>query len=291
MDKTCAQVGRDKRGERRLVCPDCKAQQPDPLAAAVVSPKTAAQLAAALGTTLEAASAWLTEGLRGAGILLRLQAGRRTYWLPGVGIFALYLDRPGRQPLVGGPLGPLYQELQVRFKPQARTRGLPRLRAPSPAETELVSPAQRRALQRLVRTLESTSIPFQVTGGLAAIAYGAQRALYDIDIDVSAKDLPRVRDLFRACITHDIHRLDGRHFELTMLTLEIDGVPVDVSQAEDTYVKTADGRRVLVATELTRAARRQVGGLEVPVCALDELVAYKRLVDRPTDRQDVAAIT
>jgi hypothetical protein len=130
MDKTCAQVGRDKRGERRLVCPDCKAQQPDPLAAAVVSPKTAAQLAAALGTTLEAASTWLATGLWTTGVLVRLQEGRRIYWLPAVGIFALYLDRPGRPPLIGGPLGPLYRELAIRTKPQARTRGLPRLRRP-----------------------------------------------------------------------------------------------------------------------------------------------------------------
>src|SRR5919199_5508836 len=64
MDKTCARVGRDTRGERRLVCPDCKTQQPDPLAVAVVGPKTAARLTEALGTTLEAASAWLVEGLR-----------------------------------------------------------------------------------------------------------------------------------------------------------------------------------------------------------------------------------
>jgi len=133
MDRTCAQVGRDKRGERRLVCPDCKAQQPDPLAAAAVSPKTAAQLAAALGTTLEAASTWLAEGLRGAGVLLRLQEGRRTYWLPGVGHFALYLDRPGRPPLIGGPLGKLPPDPVLNVKPQARTRGLPRLRAPGTA--------------------------------------------------------------------------------------------------------------------------------------------------------------
>jgi hypothetical protein len=142
-----------------------------------------------------------------------------------------------------------------------------------------------------VRTLESQAIAFQVTGGLAAIAYGAQRALYDIDIDLSARDLLRVRDLFRECLTQDIHRLDGQRFELTMLTLDIDGVPVDVSQAEGTYVKTPDGRRVLVQTELTRAQRCRVGGIEVPVSALDELVAYKRLVGRPTDRQDVDAIT
>jgi hypothetical protein len=80
----------------------------------------------------------LTDALRAAGILVRLQEGRRIYWLPGVGIFALHLDRPGRPPTIGGPLGPLYRELEVRFKPQARTRGLPRLRPPSaaPASTE-----------------------------------------------------------------------------------------------------------------------------------------------------------
>src|ERR687883_350208 len=99
MDKTCARTGRDKRGERRLVCPDCKEQRPDPLAAAVVGPKTARQLAEALGTTLEAASAWLAEGLCAAGVLVRLQESRRMYWPPGVGTFGLYLDRPGRPPL------------------------------------------------------------------------------------------------------------------------------------------------------------------------------------------------
>jgi hypothetical protein len=112
--------------------PDCKDQRPDPLAAAVVGPKTAEQVAEALGTTLEAASAWLVEGLRAAGVL-REAGGQRTYWLPGVGTFALYLDRPGQPPMIGGPLGPLRHELEIHIKPQARTRGLPRLRAPSAA--------------------------------------------------------------------------------------------------------------------------------------------------------------
>jgi hypothetical protein len=138
MDKSCARTGRDKRGQRRLVCPDCKDQRPDPLAAAVVGPKTAEQVAEALGTTLEAASAWLAEGLRAASILLREADGQRTYWLPGVGNFALYVDRPGRPPLIGGPLGPLHRELDIRVKPQARTRGLPRLRAPGMAPDQRI---------------------------------------------------------------------------------------------------------------------------------------------------------
>src|ERR687886_2496353 len=68
MDKTCAQVGRDKRGDRRLICPDCKERRPDPLAAAVVSPKTAGQLAETLGRTPDEASAWLTTGFRAPGV-------------------------------------------------------------------------------------------------------------------------------------------------------------------------------------------------------------------------------
>jgi len=132
MDKTCAQVGRDKRGERRLVCPDCKTQQPDPLAAAVVGPKTAGVLAATLGTDLAAASAWLIAGLQGAGVVLRLQQDRRLYWLPGVGIFSLVPNRQRGGPSIIGGLVKLEPRPEIRTRPQARTRGLPRLRAPGP---------------------------------------------------------------------------------------------------------------------------------------------------------------
>jgi hypothetical protein len=133
MDKTCARTGRDKRGDRRLVCPDCKDQQPDPLASAVVGPKTARQLAEALGTTLEAASTWLAEGLRDTGVLVWLQEGRRIYWLPGVGIFPLISNRqPGGPPIIGGPIK-LMPQPEIRSRPQARTRGLPRLRPASAA--------------------------------------------------------------------------------------------------------------------------------------------------------------
>ena len=106
MDRTCARTGRDKRGDQRLVCPDCKERRPDPLAAAIVGPKTAGQLAEALGTTLAAASAWLAEGLSAAGVLLREAGGQRTYWLPGVGNFALYVDRPGHPALDRRPARP-----------------------------------------------------------------------------------------------------------------------------------------------------------------------------------------
>ena len=140
MDRTLARTGRDKRGDQRLLCPDCKDRRPDPLAAVVVGPKTAGQLAEALGTTMDAASAWLVEGLRAYGVLLRLQDDRRLYWLPGVGQFPLGPSRrPGGPPVLGGPLGKLVAHPEIRIKPQARTRGLPRLRAPGAVSDPRVS--------------------------------------------------------------------------------------------------------------------------------------------------------
>src|ERR671927_204143 len=68
------------------------------------------------------------------GVLLRLQEHQRVYWLPGVGCFSLLLaPGPNRPPLIGGPLGRLAPQPEPRIKPQARTRGLPRLRPPGAA--------------------------------------------------------------------------------------------------------------------------------------------------------------
>jgi hypothetical protein len=99
----------------------------------------------ALGTTAEAAGAWLVEGLRRTGVLVRLQESRRTYWLPGVGVFLLIANRrPGGPPVIGGPVR-LMPQPEIRVKPQARTRGLPRLNlpgaAPAASETAIQAPA------------------------------------------------------------------------------------------------------------------------------------------------------
>ena len=146
MDKTCARTGRDKRGDRRLVCPDCKDQRPDPLTAAIVAHKTSEHVAAVRGTTVETAATWLADGVRAYGVLVRLQGSRRLYWLPGVGVFSLLLNRgPDRPPLIGGPLGTIRPRPEIRIQPQARTRGLPRLRPPgaAPASAELSAQAVR----------------------------------------------------------------------------------------------------------------------------------------------------
>jgi len=133
MDRACARVATvPPSSVPRLLCPDCKHRRPDPLASAVVGPQTAQALAGARTTTVEASAAWLVEGLRIYGVLLRLDDRRRRYWLPGVGIFTLFVHAASPN-TVGGPLDKLKAHPTIRVKPQARTRGLPRLPQPDGA--------------------------------------------------------------------------------------------------------------------------------------------------------------
>jgi hypothetical protein len=68
-------------------------------------------------TTVEASAAWLVEGLRAYGVLLRLDDRRRHYWLPGVGAFALF-QHAASPPVVGGPLGKLRPHPTIRVQPR-----------------------------------------------------------------------------------------------------------------------------------------------------------------------------
>ena len=141
-----------------------------------------------------------------------------------------------------------------------------------------------------MRTLIAHGIPFQVTGGLAAIAHGARRPLYDVDLDVARRDIATVQALFADYVVSPLHHLRDESFDLHLLTLEIEGVPVDVSQAEESYCFAKDGGRVRIDPDLTRATWVDVEGVSVPVQAVDELLHYKRLLGRPTDLLDVEQI-
>jgi hypothetical protein len=63
----------------------------------------------------------------------------RRYWLPGVGTFGLRF--PDEETAVIDQVDKLTSELQVKVKPQACTRGLPR---PDRRPIALVSAQQRR---------------------------------------------------------------------------------------------------------------------------------------------------
>jgi hypothetical protein len=152
---------------------------------------------------------------------------------------------------------------------------------------------QRDVLRFIAQTLMSEDIEFQASGGLAAIAYGATRPLYDIDLEIHRKDAEKVRWLFKDYITEDWNNeLEGPEdeFDLWILKLEIKGVPIDINQVEDSRIKSKEGEWILQPNML-EYEMRTVDGIELTVQSKASLIAYKKLIARDTDLIDIEQIS
>jgi hypothetical protein len=147
------------------------------------------------------------------------------------------------------------------------------------------------ALAWIVGILSEHKIPFLVTGGLAARIYGSTRPLADIDLDVPEECLPVLAGFLASHVVFGPARVQDQEWDITLLTLSYAGWSIDLGGAYRTRVfDRAAQSWVAVRTDLETAVRLEVFGLEVPVVAKDDLVAYKRRLNREVDRIDVAAV-
>lgn len=155
----------------------------------------------------------------------------------------------------------------------------------------MLTDSQKQVLKKVIKTLKKNQIIFQVTGGLAAIAYGSRRPLYDIDIDIYQRDVEKVRELFRPYLTKDLSHKQSEYWDIYMMTFNIDGVPMDVTQLEDWYYSDRSGKKRLMTGYPENAKIINIEGIEIPVVEKDELIAYKKAAARAIDLDDVEQIS
>lgn len=147
------------------------------------------------------------------------------------------------------------------------------------------------ALAWIAGILNSRNIPFQVTGGLAALVYGSTRPLADIDIDVPDGYLPLLAELLAGHVVSGPARYRDGEWDIMLLTVNYAGCEIDLGGVPGAKVFDRSARSwVPLATDMASAVRLKVFGLEVPVIARDALIAYKRRLDRDVDRMDIAAM-
>lgn len=151
----------------------------------------------------------------------------------------------------------------------------------------MLSDTQKKVLEKVVNVFQQNQIPFQITGGLAAAFYGANRPVYDIDIDVSKNDIQKIRELFRDNIVEDLHHLENEKFDLYLLTLKLDDTLVDISQVEDAYVFDNKGKRVRMNTNISNAEFISWEDINLPLQNKKELLGYKKILNRDIDLIDI----
>lgn len=157
----------------------------------------------------------------------------------------------------------------------------------------MLTDIQKEVLGFIASALADAGIVYQVSGGLAVIAHGGTRPLYDIDLEIHKADVESVRAMFKEYITEDWNNdLEGPddQFDIWIMKLEIKGVLVDISQIEEVYLISKTGERSLQPSEMDTEPMT-VAGIILPVLRKEPLIAYKKIIGRDTDLIDVEQLS
>jgi len=146
------------------------------------------------------------------------------------------------------------------------------------------------ALAWITDLLRRAGVRFQLVGGGAARAWGATRALVDLDFYVDA-DLRELAAELDPWLVRRPGRHVDEHWDLTYLQLYYRAQPIELAEAAGaTYREPATDRWHDQVVDFGASVEREVLGVTVPVMPRRQLLEYKRRLGRPVDEQDVREI-
>lgn len=153
-------------------------------------------------------------------------------------------------------------------------------------------PDAKAALIWITDILNKLHIPFQIAGGLAAIAYGSTRELNDIDIEIPEDQFDAVSHAVKEFIIYGPERYKSEMWDLALMTLNYKDQLIDLSGAYDTKIRNSQtGEWLHLITDFSSVEIKNVLGLQLPVIAFDELLAYKKILAREVDLIDIFELT
>ncbi len=149
-----------------------------------------------------------------------------------------------------------------------------------------------QALEWLISLLKRHGVSYQIVGGLAARAYGAQRPLVDIDLYVPMEQLQGAMPQLSPYLIRNPRPTQSAFWRLTYLALDYRGVPIQIadSSADPHFYNRKDQRWEPQIIDYAASCRATLYGVEVNVMPRDELLRYKALLDREVDRADIQAL-
>jgi hypothetical protein len=149
----------------------------------------------------------------------------------------------------------------------------------------------KAALQWIVAILNRHQVPFQITGGLAANAYGSNRELVDIDIDIPEEAFSCIVPEVREYLLFGPARYHNESWDMQLMTLLYRGLEIDLSGAHRTKIFDETKKEwVNLRADFSTAEVKELFGMPLPVVCRNDLADYKRKLNRAVDITDVAAI-
>lgn len=151
----------------------------------------------------------------------------------------------------------------------------------------------KQAFHWMIDLFERRQIPYQTTGGFAARVYGVDRPLNDIDFDVPEDRLNEIAsEIPEEYIVFGPGRYRDDSFDIELISLEYHGQEIDIAGIGTGKIfDERSGVWIRDPVSLERAEKIEVDGREVFVIPKQDLAGYKKLINRPVDREDVSQLT
>jgi len=166
------------------------------------------------------------------------------------------------------------------------------------ASTSHTRPVRSMKITELLQSLADENVQYVLVGGLAVQLHGFLRATFDIDLVLSMNDenlgrfigvakrfglvpgMPVPIDSLR-----NAGQIERWHREKGMLAFSL-----RERQAGGSVVDVLVRPEVSFATLMANAVMGELFGRHVPIASIDDLLAMKRIANRPKDRLDIAAL-
>lgn len=155
----------------------------------------------------------------------------------------------------------------------------------------MISDKHLSALRFIIEVMESAGVAYQITGGLAGSIYGSKWPLHDIDIELAQEGIEKLASVesLQPYITSPLRQFADHEFRMRMMNLTIDGILIDINQAEGIEINT-QGNWIQLSTDLGRAREVHWHGLRLMVQPLKDIIEYKKLLGRKSDVADLTRI-
>ena len=144
-----------------------------------------------------------------------------------------------------------------------------------------------KAFLWIIEILERMKISYKILGGFAARAYGVDRELADIDIEVDDGDILLISNEVKPYIVFGPARYKDENWDLNLMTLQYEGQEIDIAGKELKIFNKENKNWEKLGSDLCDCEIVEVYGKKVPIEKLDNLIAYKTKLSRDVDIKDV----
>jgi hypothetical protein len=155
------------------------------------------------------------------------------------------------------------------------------------------TPERPLDIRELFRALAEHGVDYLVIGGVAAQVHGRRRTTKDLDV-MPAPDPENFKRLAAALVALDAHPIElgpsAPSPNAEQLRLAPVAPPLTTRHGELHILNEVPGATAYVGMR-TRALRTDLDGIAVDVVSVDDLIRMKQTVGRPSDIEDIEALT